>query len=303
MWHLHKGQLAHKITQATRPLIRSQMCPSGLALLHPAAELLLQYATTGCPVQTGPNNSPVPSVNSTTIKTAPKGSVDQLGHVLHRIIHAFASANIHNTRPIYMAKWDIKDGFWRLGCEDDQEWNFAYVLPSSVGPNPSLVIPTSLQMGWIESPAYFCAASETARDVASQHAELPLATMPRHKFLSHKLPFTTRATSFKYMLEDYVDDFVDLAIPESQQQLDHIANATLHGIHDVFPANTNSDEDPISLKKLLKGEGAWDTTKEILGLTFDGVHKTVWLSTEKRDALLSTLTSWVRKSAIREGIA
>jgi hypothetical protein len=113
--------------------------------------------------------------------------------------------------------------------------------------------------------------------------------MPRHKFLSHtttsaaynKLPFTTRATSFKYMLEDYVDDFVDLAIPESQQQLDHIANATLHGIHDVFPANTNSDEDPISLKKLLKGEGAWDTTKEVLGHTFNGVHKTVWLSTDK----------------------
>ena len=29
------------------------MCPSGLALEHPAAALLLQYATKGCPTNTG----------------------------------------------------------------------------------------------------------------------------------------------------------------------------------------------------------------------------------------------------------
>ena len=31
----------------------NQMCPAGLALLHPAAASLLQYATGGCPTQTG----------------------------------------------------------------------------------------------------------------------------------------------------------------------------------------------------------------------------------------------------------
>jgi len=29
------------------------MCPTGLALHHPAAKVLVQYATRGCPVQTG----------------------------------------------------------------------------------------------------------------------------------------------------------------------------------------------------------------------------------------------------------
>ena len=29
------------------------MCPTGLALHYPAAELLLQYATQGCPTNTG----------------------------------------------------------------------------------------------------------------------------------------------------------------------------------------------------------------------------------------------------------
>ena len=62
-----------------------------------------------------------------------------------------------------MAKWDVKDGFWRLQCQHGEEYNLAYVLPQQKGAPPILMIPTSLQMGWIKSPGYFCAASETAR--------------------------------------------------------------------------------------------------------------------------------------------
>jgi hypothetical protein len=58
----------------------------------------------------------VPSVNATTIKTAPKGAIDQLGHSLTRIIHAFAEAE--EDARIFMAKWDINDRFWRLDAED-----------------------------------------------------------------------------------------------------------------------------------------------------------------------------------------
>jgi hypothetical protein len=66
-------------------------------------------------------------VNATTIKTAPKGAIDQLGHSLTRIIHAFAEAK--EDAHVFMAKWDIKDGFWRLDAEDGIEWAFVYVLP------------------------------------------------------------------------------------------------------------------------------------------------------------------------------
>jgi hypothetical protein len=58
----------------------------------------------------------LPSVNGTTIKTAPKGAIDQLDHALTRIIHAFAKTK--DEAPIFMAKWDIKDGFWRLDVEE-----------------------------------------------------------------------------------------------------------------------------------------------------------------------------------------
>jgi hypothetical protein len=65
------------------------------------------------------------------VKTAPKGAIDQLGHLLSRIIHSFAETE--DDARIFMAKWDIKDGFWRIDAEDGAEWNFSHVLPQSPG--------------------------------------------------------------------------------------------------------------------------------------------------------------------------
>jgi hypothetical protein len=210
------------------------MCPAGLALHHPAAPLLKEWATYSCPTQTGqpwttaemqevidcgphrsalseeaiahfkaeveekvksgqaklvswdsikanpPENlkiSPIaaiphkskqfrsildlsfhlrlkqggvlPSVNSATVKTAPKGAIDQLGHSLSRIIHAFAETD--DDAVIFMAIWDIKDGFWRLDAGEGAEYNFSYVMPQPPAPgSPTmLVVPTLLQMGWV----------------------------------------------------------------------------------------------------------------------------------------------------------
>ena len=63
------------------------------------------------------------AVNESSVKTAPKGAINQLGHSLQRIIHALAQAD--ETAKVFMAKWDIKDGFWRLNCQEGEEWNFA----------------------------------------------------------------------------------------------------------------------------------------------------------------------------------
>jgi hypothetical protein len=82
---------------------------------------------------------------------APQGALDQLGHALSRIIHAFAKAKEGDK--IFMAKWDIKDGFWRMYCAEGEEYNFAYVLPQEEGKPVTLVVPTTLQMGWVESQA------------------------------------------------------------------------------------------------------------------------------------------------------
>ncbi len=55
------------------------------------------------------------SVNNSTVKMAPQGALDQLGHTLSRIIHAFAKAEYD--AKIFMVKWDVKDGFWWMDCE------------------------------------------------------------------------------------------------------------------------------------------------------------------------------------------
>ena len=102
----------------------------------------------------------LPSVNANTIKTAPKGAIDQLCHTLTRIIHAFAETE--EDARFFMAKWDKKDGFWRMDTEEGAEGNFSYVLPQHPGEQVLIVVPTSLQIGWVESPQFFCAASETA---------------------------------------------------------------------------------------------------------------------------------------------
>ena len=50
-----------------------------------------------------------PSVNKNRKNTAPGDAIDQIGHVLLRLIHDFAEAP--ECANIYQAKWDIKDGF------------------------------------------------------------------------------------------------------------------------------------------------------------------------------------------------
>jgi hypothetical protein len=319
-----------------------QMCPSGLALHHPAAATLLEYATGGCPTNTGNpwtkqqmreavergphvsaldpeaiaqmaeevadkvrigqarlvswdeiKDNPPPelkisplamiphksrrfraildlsfrlrlecgdmlkSVNESTTLSAPAGAIDQLGHTLQRVIHAMAEADLRGDEKVFMAKYDIKDGFWRLNCQKGEEWNFAYVLPQEEGKPVKLVVPTSLQMGWVESPPYFGAASETARDLASQYVELPVGALKDNKFVEHafggddckNLPDTVACNrGFRYVMGVYVDDFIQMAIARSIQQLRHVANAVMFGIHDVFPADPVDENDPSVLR-------------------------------------------------------
>ena len=56
----------------------------------------------------------VPSVNKNTSRTAPRGSIEP-------------------DEKVFAAKFDIKDGFLRLDCEEGEEWNFAFVLPRRPG--------------------------------------------------------------------------------------------------------------------------------------------------------------------------
>ena len=97
------------------------------------------------------------------------------------MIHTFTEAP--DCANIFQAKWDIKDGFWRLDCKEGEEWNFCCVLPQKPGMPIKLVVPTSLHMRWIESPPYFCTVLETGRDVAEQYINTPVEQLAEHKFV------------------------------------------------------------------------------------------------------------------------
>ena len=61
----------------------------------------------------------IPLVNKNSKKTDPGGAIDQIVHVLLRLIQAFAEAP--DCAKIFQANWDIKDGFGRLDCKEVEE--------------------------------------------------------------------------------------------------------------------------------------------------------------------------------------
>ena len=126
------------------------------------------------------------SVNELTNEAAaPAESMNQLGKALGRVIFTLGSQPME-AGPILMCKLDIKDGFWRMCVPETQQEQFCYVLPQLPGTPPEdiqLVVPAALQMGWTSSPAFFCAATETGRDVAEWLRLLP--RLPPHPLEKH----------------------------------------------------------------------------------------------------------------------
>ncbi len=145
-----------------------------------------------------------------------------------------------------------------------------------------LVIPSALQMGWNESPAYFCATTDTAGDVAQTWIDTkePQRRHPMESFTTAAQPARLQSsTSPSYqMLAVYVDDFLLAAVENKDKLLQRMAR---HAIHSVFPypaaTGTTEAKDPVSKKKLAKGDARWDPTKEILSYWLDGVNRTIQL--------------------------
>ncbi len=56
------------------------------------------------------------------------------------------------------------------------------MCPQAPGEPIRLVVPSSLQIGWVELALYFCVASKMAQDVAVQYIETEIGLLPQHKF-------------------------------------------------------------------------------------------------------------------------
>jgi hypothetical protein len=254
------------------------------------------------------NNKPMPSVNNQTHKLAPQKSMAKLGECLRRIIQTMGD-NYDKNHPFKFAKCDIKDGFWRLVVSETDAWNFCYALPLPSSTthidDTEIVIPTSLQMGWCESPPFFCAATETARDVI-QALFTHLGNIPPHPhehYMVQNTPPSKSLTNTKNtkLIEVYVDDFITATNNLDISHLTQMARATLHGIHSIFPptaVSKHSGGDPISEKKMIANEGLFDYEKEILGWIFNGVEYTISLPTAKVKKIQTLLKQTAKQGTV-----
>ena len=260
-----------------------------------------------------------PSVNETTVPADDQAGVEALGTAMSSIMQF-----MFDTDPEHEIDWnkiDLSDGFWRMIVEDGKEWNFAYQLPRRpTDTEDHYVIPSSLQMGWKNSPALFCTATEGARTLIQRILALTMkvgiVTPHRHeKYLfefeknptgeyeedvadqsedDSELPWAT-PYGVTLLSRVFVDDFMNgIAGPPNrarkrQEQL-WFGRATLHGIHGIFPPpdvlNHEGGRDSVSEKKCLKGDAIWKQYEILLGFGVRGAQgpgRTIGLPEDKKD--------------------
>jgi hypothetical protein len=98
----------------------------------------------------------------------------------------------------------------------------------------------------------------------------------------------------------YVDNYTAAAVENAKGRLlGRVACSALHGIHLTFPplvvTGHHGGKDPISLKKLQKGDAQWNHEKEILGFLVNGLDRTVWISNKKASSIIAEIKKILKK--------
>ena len=244
------------------------------------------------------------SVNDTTTLSAPSIPVKEIGKVLPRLLQY-----MHDTpRGVHVlfTKLDISDGFWRLVVRNEDAFNFAYVLPQPSQEPVRLVIPAAVQMGWVESPGYFCSVTESARDLTQHFIDkmVPLPWDPVEDLITFPdVPLRGRTVDPSALLQVYVDDFCHAATQSVDgSHIPTIRRAAVHGIHALFPPPSTTHhvggKEPISRKKLAQGDGNFATQKEMIGFLFDGIRRTVRLPPAKAKAYIAEAHKVLRRKTV-----
>jgi hypothetical protein len=252
-------------------------------------------------------------VNEDTAPWAPSKAM-QFGRALHRILCMILEAH-PRFGTVYISKVDIADGFYRVWLLPSDIPTLGVALPTTSGEEPIIGFPLALPMGWVNSPPYFTAATETIVDLANA----ALATIA--KFPSHRLeaisetdpdsvvdyqdqPSPSRAPPVattvpedrihEYILRPlashdvYVDDFLSLVQGGKRCRL-QVKRSLLHALDSVFRGLDASDsphrQEPAYVKKFLKGDGMWATVKLVLGWLIDTVRKTIQLPPHRVERL------------------
>jgi len=210
------------------------------------------------------------SVNDSTVLNAPSEAVKEIGKVFPCLLQYMRDTpeGLH----ILFSKLDISDGSWRLVVREADSYNFAYVLPQHDGEPIQIVVPSAVQMGWVESSPLFCTVTKSARDI-TQHLIDNRVCLPAHplkdKISIEKVPMHARTATPTKLLQVYVDDFCNAATQLLDEgHIPMIRQASIHGVHAVFPepavTGHQHGKEPLSIKKLEQGDGNFTSTKDMI---------------------------------------
>ena len=246
----------------------------------------------------------------------------QFGHALDRILREILLAN-PAFGPVNLIKIDIADGFYRLDINPRDIPKLAVIFPTLPGQPRLVAFPLVLPMGWKNSPPVFCTATETAADLANQRLCNPNHQPTDHNLATEAeqlLPFspsalpnregpvlsreavhppTARDPSIPNKLtpvstvDVFMDDFI--AMGQTNKDCRRVRNVLMNAIDEVFrPLDAFDDPyrtEPISVKKLRKGDCSWETCKTVLGWVIDTVQMTIKLPEHRVQRLGEILAS------------
>ena len=290
---VERGQWMVLPYSAVRKLPKARFSPPGVIPQRDRRpRLIVDYSYSG--------------VNADTVPLAPKESM-QFGNAFQRLLYQIFMAD-PRWGPVLMSKTDVSDGFYQGWLRAMGLMQLGLVMPlDTQDGEPLIAFPLAAPMGWVESPPFFTALSETAADLgnaairAGRHPpphrlERVADTNPSPAPPSVALPMQTRRMVGKKSplgyIDVYVDDFIGLA-QGSRRRRNRIRSLLFHAVDQVFRPPHADDpshrKDPISVKKLLKGDGAWETTKIILGWLVDTVAGTVHLPAHRLERLHAIL--------------
>jgi len=233
-----------------------------------------------------------------------------LQRLLSQLVHA-------NPRfgPPRLAKIDVADGFYRVGLRPADIPKLGVILPHTSTGAPLVAFPLALPMGWVESPPFFTALTETACDLANAATlRRGAADLPRvHPLESvsqtpapdaparppslvgwasraHAFDESIRSTPLA-MVDVYVDDF--LLGAQTKREQTRLLRNTLHAIDSVFrplePHDPSSRKAPASVKKMRQGDAHWAYRKQMLGWVVDTVRETIELPPHRLTRLYALL--------------
>ena len=164
-------------------------------------------------------------------------------HILQAIWEADPAEGL-----VRVSKLDVTDAYHRGTLKPSQVGAFAYVVPSVPEDDAILIcIDLVLPMGWVDSPKFFCAFSETLTDVANAlvDADLPVPAYGAISALPATEPGPPHTSASLTHIDCYMDDVIAVAQGGAERQ-HRVFDSTVRALKWLFPSLPGEAKDLVS---------------------------------------------------------